>query len=119
MITLVTGLLVLAGAIAAGQRQRLYDAVVLKTLGATRGRVLAIYLFEFGLIGLAAAAVAMLAGGLAAWAVITQVMEATFTLDLAVLVSVVLAGVLTTMILGLVATWGSLTARPARLLRTA
>jgi putative ABC transport system permease protein len=119
MITLATGLLVLAGAIAAGQRQRLYDAVVLKTLGATRGRVLSIYLLEFGLIGLAAASVAMLAGGLAAWAVMTQVMEAKFVLDLGVLVSVVLAGVFATMLLGLVATWGSLTARPARLLRTA
>lgn len=119
MITLVTGLLVLAGAIAAGQRQRLYDAVVLKTLGASRARVLSIYLIEFGMIGLAAALVAMLAGGLAAWAVMTQIMEAKFVLDLAVLVVVVLAGVVATMLLGLVATWGSLTARPARLLRTA
>jgi putative ABC transport system permease protein len=119
MITLVTGLLVLAGAIAAGQRQRLYDAVVLKTLGATRARVLSVYLLEFGLIGLAAASVAMLAGGLAAWAVLTQVMEAKFVLDWGVLVAVVLAGVLATMLLGLVATWGSLTAKPARLLRTA
>lgn len=119
MITLVTGLLVLAGAIAAGQRQRLYDAVVLKTLGATRGRVLSVYLIEFGLIGLAAASVAMLAGGMAAWAVLTQVMEAKFVLDWGILVGVVSAGVVATMLLGLVATWGSLTAKPARLLRTA
>jgi putative ABC transport system permease protein len=119
MITLITGLLVLGGAIAAGQRQRLYDAVVLKTLGASKARVLSIYLIEFGLVGLAAACVALLAGGVAAWAVITQIMEAKFVLDGGVLVGVVLAGVLATVLLGLISTWGSLTARPARLLRTA
>jgi putative ABC transport system permease protein len=119
MITLATGLLVLAGAIAAGQRQRLYDAVVLKVLGATRGRVLWVYLLEFGLIGLAAGFVALGAGALAAWAVITQLMEAKFVLDIPVLVGVVGAGVLATLVLGLAATWGSLTAKPAQLLRTA
>ena len=39
-IALVASLLVLAGALAAGHRARLYDAVVLKTLGATRARLL-------------------------------------------------------------------------------
>ena len=36
-ITLVAAVLVLGGALAAGHRHRVYDAVVLKTLGATRG----------------------------------------------------------------------------------
>ena len=35
-ITLIAAVLVLAGALAAGHRHRVYDAVVLKTLGATR-----------------------------------------------------------------------------------
>ena len=39
-VALVASVLVLAGALAAGQRSRLYDAVVLKTLGATRWRLL-------------------------------------------------------------------------------
>ena len=47
--------LVLAGALAAGHRSRVYDAVVLKTLGATRGRLLAAFLLEYGLLGLATA----------------------------------------------------------------
>ena len=36
LITILAGLFVLAGAIAAGQRARLYDSTVLKVLGATR-----------------------------------------------------------------------------------
>src|SRR3546814_3478550 len=36
-VTLVAGILVLAGAVLAGHRRRVYDAVVLKVLGATRG----------------------------------------------------------------------------------
>ncbi len=37
VVTLIAAVLVLGGALAAGHRHRVYDAVVLKTLGATRG----------------------------------------------------------------------------------
>ena len=52
-IALIASLLVLAGALAAGHRARLYDAVVLKTLGATRARLLSAYALEYGILGLA------------------------------------------------------------------
>ena len=47
LVTLIAAALVLGGALAAGQRFRIYDAVVLKTLGATRIRLLAAYAFEY------------------------------------------------------------------------
>src|SRR5690606_23600299 len=50
-IGLAAGALVLAGAIAAGQRRRIYDAVVLKVLGATRLDLLRAFLLEFLLLG--------------------------------------------------------------------
>ena len=50
-VTLASGALVLAGTVAAGQRRRLEDAVVLKTLGATRPQIRAAWLVEFGMIG--------------------------------------------------------------------
>ena len=53
LVTLVAGALVLGGAVAAGYRRRVYDAVVLKVLGATRGTVAAAFLVEYGLMGLA------------------------------------------------------------------
>src|SRR6185369_13209986 len=42
-LALVAAVLVLGGALAAGHRYRVYDAVVLKTLGATRGQLIGAY----------------------------------------------------------------------------
>ena len=77
-ITLIAAALVLGGALAAGQRFRIYDAVILKTLGATRLRLLAAYALEYLFIGLAAVVFAVAAGTLAAGLVVTRVMEFPF-----------------------------------------
>ena len=74
-IALLAAILVLAGAIAAGQRARIYDAVVLKTLGATRWRLMQAYLIEYGLLGLATAIFGVLAGAIAASVIVTRVMR--------------------------------------------
>ena len=50
---------------ATGHRHRVYDAVVLKMLGATRRRLLAAYALEYLLIGLATAIVGVAAGSIA------------------------------------------------------
>jgi hypothetical protein len=42
-VTLISAILVLGSALAAGHRHRVYDAVILKTLGATRVRLLGAY----------------------------------------------------------------------------
>ena len=75
-VTLAAGALVLVGAVAAGQRRRMAEAVVLKTLGATRGQVRAAWLVEFGLIGACAGLIAAVVGTLASWGVVTFVMRA-------------------------------------------
>lgn len=51
-VTLIASILVLAGALAAGHRHRLYDAVILKTLGATRGRILGHFCWNMPCLGL-------------------------------------------------------------------
>ena len=61
-VTLASGALVLMGAVAAGQRRRMAEAVVLKTLGATRRQIRAAWLVEFGLIGAAAGLIAAVGG---------------------------------------------------------
>ena len=63
-------MLVLGGALAAGHRHRVYDAVILKTLGATRVRLLAAYALEYLVLGLATAVFGVAAGSrrrLASW----------------------------------------------------
>ena len=72
-------MLVLGGALAAGHRHRVYDAVVLKTVGATRGRLLAAYALEYLMLGVATAVFGVAAGTAAAAFVITQVMNLPFT----------------------------------------
>lgn len=63
-------LLVLAGAVLAGQRRRAREAVLLKMLGATRRQLAAATLLEYGLIAATAGLAALLLGNLAAWAAI-------------------------------------------------
>jgi putative ABC transport system permease protein len=116
-IALIASLLVLAGALAAGHRARLYDAVVLKTLGATRARLLSAYALEYGLLGLATAVFGLLAGTLAAYFIITRVMNLSFTLDLSGAVLASALAVLVSVGLGLVGTWRILSQKPALYLR--
>ena len=77
-ITLIAAALVLGGALAAGQRFRIYDAVVLKTLGATRARLLAAYALEYLLIGAVTVLFGVAVGSLAAGLIVTRVMEFPF-----------------------------------------
>jgi putative ABC transport system permease protein len=116
-IALVSSLLVLAGALAAGHRARLYDAVVLKTLGATRARLLSAYSLEYGALGLATAIFGLIAGSIAGWLIVTRMMNMTFTLDLTGAVLAAGLAVLVTVGLGLLGTWRILSQKPAPYLR--
>ena len=78
-ITLIAAALVLGGALAAGHRSRVYDAVILKTLGATRLRLLTAYAIEYLLIGAATAVFGVIGGSLAAWLIVAQLMHLSFT----------------------------------------
>jgi putative ABC transport system permease protein len=116
-IALVASLLVLAGALAAGHRARLYDAVVLKTLGATRARLLSAYALEYGSLGAATAVFGLLAGTLAAYLIVTRVMNIPFGLDLSGAVLAATLAVLVSVGLGLIGTYRILSQKPAPYLR--
>ncbi len=118
-VTLLTGLFVLAGALAAGHRHRLFDAIVLKVMGATKTQIMATYLMEFALLGLGAGLVAALCGTLAAWAVAAFVMQTGFVPSLTTLAVVIIGGTLAAMALGIASTWTALSTPAARTLRTA
>lgn len=116
-VALIASILVLSGALAAGNQARIRDAVVLKTLGATRRTLIAAYTLEYMILGIATALFALAAGGLAAWAVVTQLMG----LQLASLPGVALATVATALIFtvgfGLIGTWRILGFKAASFLR--
>ncbi|HEU6443151.1 MAG TPA: FtsX-like permease family protein, partial [Microvirga sp.] len=116
-IALIASLLVLAGALAAGHRARLYDAVVLKTLGASRARLLSAYALEYGLLGLATALFGLLAGGIASYFIVTRLMNLSFSPDLSGALLASALAVLVTVGLGLMGTWRILSQKPAQYLR--
>ena len=116
-ITLGSGVLVLTGAVAAGQRRRLQDAVILKTLGATRRQIRAAWLVEFGLIGCTAGIIAALLGSLASWAMMRFVLHTPWRPLPGTLVAIVVGCMCLMMVFGWAGTEAVLRARPARFLR--
>jgi putative ABC transport system permease protein len=116
-ITLLAAALVLGGALAAGHRARVYDAVILKTLGATRARLIGAYALEYLLLGAATALFGVISGSLAAWLIVTDLMHLRFVwLPLAALAAAV-GAVVATVALGLAGTFAALGQKPAPVLR--
>ncbi|AJD43153.1 ABC transporter permease [Rhizobium sp. SEMIA 4085] len=116
-VALISSVLVLAGALAAGNRARTHDAVVLKTLGATRAMLIRAFSYEYLILGVATAVFALIAGGAAAWFIVSRIMRmpSTFLPDVAGL-TLVTALVLTVGI-GLIGTWRILGQKAAPVLR--
>jgi putative ABC transport system permease protein len=117
LLTILSGLLVLAGAIAAGSRGRLYDATVLKVLGASRGRIALVYVLEYGVTGLLTGLLALGTGTLAAGIICSAVLEVPLAFDAGVALLTVLGGGAATLIFGLIGALSALSARPAAQLR--
>jgi len=115
--TLLTGFLVLIGAAAADQRSRRYEAAILKTLGATRGRILAGLALRAGLLGAAAGVVALAAGIGGGWAVSRFVMDTGFAVAWGPAIGIVAGGATVSLLAGLAFALAPMRARPARVLR--
>jgi putative ABC transport system permease protein len=117
MVALFAAIMVLGGALAAGHRDRIYDAVVLKTLGATRGKLLAAYALEYLLLGGATAVFGVLAGSAAAWMVTAKVMGLDFVWLPMPAAGAAFGALVVTVALGLIGTFTALGHKPATVLR--
>jgi putative ABC transport system permease protein len=117
LVALFAAVMVLGGALAAGHRDRIYDAVVLKTLGATRGKLLAAYALEYLLLGGATAVFGVMAGSAAAWMVTTKVMSLDFVWLPMPAAGAAFGALLVTVALGLAGTFTALGHKPATVLR--
>ncbi len=116
-VTILAGIAVLIGAIAAGREARAYDNVMLKVLGATRRQLLVAQMVEYAGIASILAIVALALGGLAAWAVLTRIFEFGFVPDWWIVGGVLVGGAIGTLVIGLVGSLPLLSVRPNQALR--
>src|SRR5262245_47128989 len=117
LVTLIAAALVLGGALAAGHRHRVYDAVILKTLGATRRQLIAAYALEYLLIGAATAVFGVAVGSTAALRVVTDIMTLGYVWLALPATAAALGALAVTVLCGLVGTFTALGRKPAPLLR--
>jgi putative ABC transport system permease protein len=116
-LTLFTGVLVLAGALAAGLSERLYEAVVLKTYGASKRQLMTAFVIEYAALGLAAAAFGLIVGSAASWFLARFILEMPWSFSLAAALLTALIAMAVTVTAGLAVTWRALSAKPAPYLR--
>jgi putative ABC transport system permease protein len=116
-LVVVSGLMILIGAVAMTKFRRVYEAAIFKTLGATRRLIATVLLLEYGLLGI-------LAGGIGAggaigltWAVSKYALEIPFK----PLIGLSAIGVVITTLLvaaiGVISSWGVLQRKPLATLR--
>jgi putative ABC transport system permease protein len=116
-LSILAGVLVLAGAMLATQQRRVHEAVVMKVLGATRARIAGIFAWEFAALGLATALAALGVGTVGAWLVVRRLMGLDWTFLPTVAVLVALGAMALTLAFGLAGTLAALRQRPLALLR--
>jgi putative ABC transport system permease protein len=116
-VTLIAGALVLAGALATAQRQRMRLAVILKTVGGTRRQILTMHLCEYLVLATLTAIVAMAIGALGAWATLIYLIKVQFTFSWPAIVQSMVLSIGLVVALGLVGTSRVLGARPVPYLR--
>jgi len=108
---------VLIGAIAAARASRLYDNVILRVLGASRGQLLVLQLIEFGILTGVLALVALGLGTGLGWLIIVQQFEFVFLPDWPRVLTVLGGGLALTLVFALAGSLPLLRAKPAEALR--
>jgi putative ABC transport system permease protein len=116
-LAVVSGVLVLAGAMTVGRRQREADAVVMKVLGATRTDVIVAFVTEYGVLGALAALMGAGLGTTGAWAVLLFVLDIPFAPNWVTITAVSVGAIAVTIATGVATTWSAMSIRPARRLR--
>ena len=116
-VTVLAGIAVLLGAIAAARAQRSFDTVVLRVLGASRAQVMALLLIEYALLALVLAVVALALGGVAAWLVIVKLFEFDWLPDWGTVLLTLGAGLAAVVVFAVLASLPLLREKPARALR--
>jgi putative ABC transport system permease protein len=117
VFTVATGVVVMAGALAASRYQRLYESVVLRTLGATRGAVARAFAVEYACLGMTAGVGGTLLAVALAWVVVHFLLDAPWTFEPAAMMAGVALTVVMAIAIGFLATFRLLGQKPLPVLR--
>ncbi len=115
--TILTGLVVLSGAMAAGRVQRVRENALLRTLGATSRQVRRIHAVEFALVGALAGVAAVLLAVPSAWALGRWVFHLPLGVPWWSVPAVVGGTAALTLVTGLAQSWRTASAPPLKVLR--
>jgi len=108
---------VLAGALASSLAARSYEAVVLKTYGATRRQLLLAFMVEYGLLGLVSALFGMAVGAAGAWYLSSFILDLGFSFSWPVAFLTAFMAMVLTITAGLAVTARALSVKPSSHLR--
>ncbi|HWT42177.1 MAG TPA: FtsX-like permease family protein, partial [Sphingopyxis sp.] len=117
-IAILAGIAVLIGAIAASRERRVYDSVILKLLGATRGQILSAQAMEYAVLAAILAMLALGLGLIAARYVVVSLFDFTFAPDPFIVGATLVGGAGLAFLIGIAGSWPLLSAKPAQALRS-
>ena len=115
--SILSGLAVMLGALTASRYQRLYESVVLRTIGASRATVLRAFAVEFGCLGIAAGLGGTALAAALAWVVLRFLLTVPWRFDPAALTMGVAATTALAVLVGFLATFRLLGRKPLAVLR--
>jgi putative ABC transport system permease protein len=115
---LLSGLLILTGAIAMTKLHRLYEAAIFKTLGANRLQIVYTVLVEYGVLGLLAGLVGSAASIALSWAISKYVFEIGWRILPAYNLLAVALTILVVVSVGILSSWDVMTKKPLGILRS-
>jgi putative ABC transport system permease protein len=118
LVALLSGVLILAGAVAMTRFQRIYEAAIFRTLGATQRVLSSMLAFEYGLLGALAGVIGAAGAVVLAWSVSTQLLDIPWSLaPVTTVVGVAMTAVLV-LVVGVAASLDVLRQKPLSTLRS-
>lgn len=116
-VILLAGGMVLVASMLLGQAERLYEAIIFKTIGASKKQLTLLYALEFAFVGAISAIFAVLLGSISAYAFMHYVLGNEFHFSATLSINIIVIGMAVAMIAGFVGRWRALQQSSAPYLR--
>jgi len=117
IITLIAGILVLSGGIAAARKRHLYDSIIFKVLGATRKKIVKTFIFEYAFLGFITIILSTILGSITAYWIQGFMMDIAWEFNFKALAYISLCSLIITLGAGLLGTMQVFKQKPAQYLR--